>query len=50
MYIQLSQSQFMDNLLSLQASDKYGITPLLTAIFEGHEKCVKLLLDNVSSF
>ncbi|KAF6031868.1 hypothetical protein EB796_009770 [Bugula neritina] len=29
----------------INAEDKYGITPLLSAIYEGHEKCVALLLE-----
>lgn len=33
----------------IQAEDKYGITPLLTAIFEGHANCVKALLEKVGS-
>ncbi|XP_067928889.1 myotrophin-like isoform X2 [Watersipora subatra] len=28
----------------VNAEDKYGITPLLSAIFEGHESCVEALL------
>ena len=33
---------------SLQTPDKYGITPLLAAIYEGHATCVELLLSKVS--
>ncbi|XP_037927794.1 myotrophin [Teleopsis dalmanni] len=29
--------------------DKHGITPLLAAIWEGHEKCVNLLLEKGAS-
>ncbi|XP_061388342.1 myotrophin [Musca vetustissima] len=29
----------------LDVKDKHGITPLLAAIWEGHTKCVKLLLE-----
>jgi len=29
----------------INATDKYGITPLLSAIYEGHTDCVKLLLS-----
>lgn len=31
----------------LQAVDSHGITPLLSAIYEGHKECVKLLLTKV---
>ena len=34
--------------LHTQLPDKFGITPLLAAIYEGHEECVKLLIANVS--
>jgi ankyrin repeat protein len=34
----------------LQVVDEHGITPLLSAIFEGHTECVKLLLSKVSVF
>jgi len=44
------QAEVVEYLISkgadVNASDKYEITPLLTAIFEGHEKCVSLLLAN----
>jgi len=29
--------------------DKHGITAILAAIYEGHEDCVKLLVDKVTS-
>ena len=31
----------------LQANDRYGISPLLSAIYEGHTECVKILLQKV---
>lgn len=31
----------------LQAPDKHGITPLLSATYEGHLACVKILLEKV---
>lgn len=34
--------------LLIQDKDKYGITPLLSAVWEGHRDAVKLLLQNVS--
>lgn len=34
----------------MQAKDKHGITALLAAIWEGHKECVRLLLNNVSTF
>ena len=33
----------------LNAKDKHGISVILAAIWEGHGKCVKFLLDKVSS-
>uniref|UniRef100_A0A1A9WJ39 ANK_REP_REGION domain-containing protein n=1 Tax=Glossina brevipalpis TaxID=37001 RepID=A0A1A9WJ39_9MUSC len=30
---------------NINIMDKHGITPLLAAIWEGHTKCVKLLLE-----
>ncbi|GFS04595.1 myotrophin [Elysia marginata] len=43
------QTEVLDYLLSkgarVNAPDKYGITPLLSAIFEGHTDSVKLLLE-----
>ncbi|PVD33794.1 hypothetical protein C0Q70_05055 [Pomacea canaliculata] len=42
------QEEVMDYLISkgakVNAKDKFGITPLLSAIFEGHTECVKMLL------
>lgn len=42
------QEKIMEFLLSKGAKvnqpDKYGITPLLSAIFEGHTNCVRMLL------
>ena len=32
-----------------QLPDKHGITAILAAIYEGHEDCVKLLVDKVTS-
>lgn len=32
-----------------QAPDKHHITPLLSAVYEGHVSCVKLLLSKVRS-
>jgi len=40
-------TMFIQYLCYFQAEDKYGITPLLSAIYEGHEKCVALLLEKV---
>lgn len=31
---------------NIQDKDKYGITPLLSAVWEGHRDAVKLLLQN----
>ncbi|XP_005094277.1 myotrophin [Aplysia californica] len=43
------QTEVINYLISkgalVNAPDKYGITPLLSAIFEGHTDCVKLLLE-----
>ncbi|KAK3794181.1 hypothetical protein RRG08_049581 [Elysia crispata] len=43
------QTDVLEYLLSkgakVNAPDKYGITPLLSAIFEGHTSSVKLLLE-----
>ncbi|RUS87623.1 hypothetical protein EGW08_004608 [Elysia chlorotica] len=43
------QTDVMEYLLSkgakVNAEDKYGITPLLSAIFEGHTSSVKLLME-----
>ena len=36
--------------LHTQLPDKFGITPLLAAIYESHAECVKLLISNVSQF
>ena len=33
-----------------QANDRYGISPLLSAIYEGHTECVKILLQKVRFF
>jgi ankyrin repeat protein len=33
----------------VKVKDKYGISPLLAAIFENHKECVKLLLAKVCS-
>ena len=32
----------------INAKDKHGISVILAAIWEGHSKCVKFLLDKVS--
>ncbi|KAJ1166417.1 hypothetical protein NDU88_006821 [Pleurodeles waltl] len=46
------QEEILEFLLSkgadINAADKHGITPLLSACYEGHTKCVKLLLSKVS--
>lgn len=34
----------------VQAKDKYGISALLAAIWEGHTACVKLMVEKVSLF
>ncbi|KAM4614934.1 myotrophin [Polymixia lowei] len=43
------QTEILEYLLSkgasIDAPDKYGITPLLSAIYEGHVSCVKILLE-----
>lgn len=43
------QADVLDYLIikgaNVNAPDKYGITPLLSAIFEGHTDSVKLLLE-----
>lgn len=43
------QQDIIDYLLSKGANiniqDKYGITPLLAALYENHESCVKLLIQ-----
>ena len=31
-----------------QTPDKFGITPLLAAVYEGHKDVVKVLLEKVS--
>ncbi|CAD5120790.1 DgyrCDS9349 [Dimorphilus gyrociliatus] len=31
---------------NVNACDSHGITPLLSAIYEGHKECVELLLSN----
>ena len=36
-------------LTSSQLPDKHGITAILAAIYEGHEECVKFLLDKVAT-
>ncbi|XP_005740927.1 myotrophin [Pundamilia nyererei] len=33
----------------INAPDKHGFTPLMTACFEGHLSCVKLLLEKVGA-
>lgn len=33
-----------------KAKDKYGISALLAAIWEGHTSCVKLMLDKVCTY
>lgn len=35
--------------LPLQAPDKHGLTPLISACFEGHLSCVKVLLEKVGT-
>uniref|UniRef100_A0A1I7TCN0 ANK_REP_REGION domain-containing protein n=1 Tax=Caenorhabditis tropicalis TaxID=1561998 RepID=A0A1I7TCN0_9PELO len=44
------QTAVMEYLISIgadvQAKDKYGITPLLSAVWEGHYDAVKLLLQH----
>ncbi|MGH0163225.1 UNVERIFIED_CONTAM: hypothetical protein FKN15_057713 [Acipenser sinensis] len=45
------QTEMVEFLLSkgadINAPDKHGITPLLSATYEGHVTCVKLLLSKV---
>ena len=36
--------------MSLQLPDRHGITPLLAAIYEDHEECVKFLIEKVCSY
>lgn len=38
------------NHFSPQAPDKHGLTPLISACFEGHTSCVKVLLEKVGAF
>ncbi|PIC16462.1 hypothetical protein B9Z55_023054 [Caenorhabditis nigoni] len=44
------QTAVIDYLISIganiQEKDKYGITPLLSAVWEGHHDAVKLLLEH----
>jgi ankyrin repeat protein len=35
----------LSNGANVNVSDKYGISPLLAAIYEGHTDCVRLLLN-----
>ena len=37
----------MCSLILLQLPDKHGITPLLAAVYEDHEECVKILIEKV---
>ncbi|KAG8539668.1 hypothetical protein GDO81_020565, partial [Engystomops pustulosus] len=45
------QNEILEYLLAkgadINAADKHGITPLLSACYEGHIKTVKLLLERV---
>ncbi|XP_045928169.1 myotrophin [Micropterus dolomieu] len=34
----------------VNAPDKHGLTPLISACFEGHLSCVKVLLEKVGTF
>jgi len=47
------QTAVLEYLLTVGANvnskDKFGITPLLAAIWEGHTKCVQLLLEKGAS-
>uniref|UniRef100_A0A8C7QB63 Myotrophin n=1 Tax=Oncorhynchus mykiss TaxID=8022 RepID=A0A8C7QB63_ONCMY len=46
------QAEMLEFLLSkgadVNAPDKHGITPLLSATYEGHLTCVKILLEKVT--
>lgn len=44
-----SSHSFLSPPLLPQAPDKHGFTPLMTACFEGHLSCVKLLLEKVGA-
>lgn len=35
--------------LSPQATDKHGLTPLMYACFEDHKECAKILLEKVGA-
>lgn len=37
------------HLLRPQAPDKHGLTPLISACYEGHASCVKVLLEKVGT-
>jgi ankyrin repeat protein len=37
-------SYLIENGASVNVKDRYGITPLLSAIYEGHTDCVRLLV------
>uniref|UniRef100_A0A1L8E7W7 Putative myotrophin n=1 Tax=Haematobia irritans TaxID=7368 RepID=A0A1L8E7W7_HAEIR len=45
------QHEVLEYLINMGAeidvTDNHGITPLLAAVWEGHTRCVKLLLDKV---
>lgn len=47
------QKEIIDYLIKMKADvncvDKHGLTPLLSAIYEGHTESVKLLLDKGAS-
>jgi len=45
-YGQIATIEYLlSNGANVNVSDKYGISPLLSAIYEGHLDCVKLLLQ-----
>jgi ankyrin repeat protein len=39
----------IDNGADVNVKDRYGITPLLSAIYENHVECVRILLDKGAS-
>ncbi|CAF3034284.1 unnamed protein product [Rotaria socialis] len=40
--------ELVDNGANVNSNDKFGLTPLLAAIYEDHTDCVKYLLEQVS--
>jgi ankyrin repeat protein len=42
-------SYLIDNGADVNVQDRYGITPLLSAIYESHTECVRILLQKGAS-